>query len=90
MLKTVLITVTGKVQGVFYRQTAKEKATQLDIKGEVKNMPDETVQIIATGPKEQIEQLIEWCRRGPSRAKVQDIIVEEIPLQTFDKFIITR
>jgi acylphosphatase len=90
MLKTVSITVTGKVQGVFYRQTAKEKATELGIKGEVKNMPDETVQITVTGTKEQIEQLIEWCRQGPPKAEVQNVITEEMPLQSFDKFSIVR
>jgi acylphosphatase len=90
MLKTVSITVTGKVQGVFYRQTAKEKATELGIKGEVKNMPDETVKITATGTKEQIEQLIEWCRQGPPKAEVQNVITEEMPLQSFDKFSIVR
>jgi len=90
MMKTVLITVAGRVQGVFYRQTAKEKATELSIKGEVRNMPDETVQIIATGTKEQIEQLIEWCMQGPPKAIVQDVMVEEIPLQSFDKFNVVR
>jgi acylphosphatase len=90
MLKTVSITVTGRVQGVFYRQSAKEKAAGLGIKGEVRNMPDETVQITATGTKEQIEQLIEWCRQGPSKAEVQNVIVEEAPLQSFDKFSIVR
>ena len=90
MLKTVSITVTGRVQGVFYRQTAKEKATELGIKGEVRNMPDETVQIIATGTKEQIEQLIKWCRQGPPKAIVQNVKAEDVLLQSFDKFIIVR
>jgi acylphosphatase len=90
MLKTVSIRVSGRVQGVFYRQTAKEKATELDIKGEVRNMPDDTVHIIATGTSEQIKQLIAWCRQGPPKAQVQDVIVEEISLQSFDKFSIVR
>lgn len=90
MLKTVSITVSGRVQGVFYRQTAKEKATELGIKGEVRNMPDETVQITATGTKEKIEQLIEWCMQGPPKAQVQNVITEEMPLQSFDKFSIVR
>jgi len=90
MLKTVSITVTGKVQGVFYRQSAKEMATALGINGHVKNMPDETVNIIATGNSNRIEQLIEWCRQGPRRAIVTNVIIEELPVESFEKFSIVR
>lgn len=90
MLKTVSIIVTGKVQGVFYRQSTKEKATALDIKGEVKNLQDETVCIIASGTAEQLKQLIEWCRQGPPRAKVTNVLVEEMNLKSFDTFSIVR
>jgi acylphosphatase len=90
MLKTVSIIVTGKVQGVFYRQSTKEKAIALDIKGEVMNMQDETVCIIATGNSNEVEQLIEWCRQGPPRAIVTNIMIKEIPLEIFEKFSVVR
>jgi acylphosphatase len=90
MLKTVSITVSGRVQGVFYRQTAKELATVLNIKGHVKNMPDDTVEIVATGTAEQIEQLIKWCWLGPPKAKVTNVAVKELPIERFDKFSIAR
>jgi acylphosphatase len=90
MLKTVSIIITGKVQGVFFRQSTKEKATALGIPGEVRNMPDDTVQIIATGTSEQIEQLIEWCREGPPKAKVTNVFITELPLQSFTKFNVVR
>jgi acylphosphatase len=90
MLKTVSINVSGKVQGVFYRQTTKEIANTLGIKGEVKNMRDETVSIIATGTAEQVEEFIQWCWRGPSKAKVTNVIVEEMVLKLFEKFSIVR
>lgn len=90
MLRTVSITVKGKVQGVYYRQSTKEKANELGIKGEVRNMPDDTVHIIAAGTKEQTEQLIEWCHTGPSRARVSNVVVEEIALRSFEKFSIVR
>jgi acylphosphatase len=90
MLKTVSITVSGQVQGVFYRQSTKEMASALEIKGQVRNMPDDTVEIIATGTPEQIEQLIRWCWSGPPRAKVINVIVSELPLKTFEKFNIVR
>ena len=90
MLKTVSIIVSGKVQGVYYRQSTKEKARELTITGEVRNMPDDTVRIIATGSAEQVEQLIDWCKQGPSRAKVADVVVKEVTLQEFEKFNIVR
>jgi acylphosphatase len=90
MQKTISIIVTGKVQGVFYRQSTKVKAIALGITGEVKNTPDDKVSIIATGTKEQLDQLIEWCRQGPSKAKVRDVTVEEMTLKSFDKFAIAR
>lgn len=90
MMKTVAIIVSGKVQGVFYRQSTKEKAAALAITGEVKNLPDDTVHIIATGEPNQIEQLIEWCRQGPPRARVSGVTIEEKPLQQFESFTIQR
>jgi acylphosphatase len=90
MLQTISIKVTGKVQGVFYRQSTKETAIKSGITGEVKNMPDGSVHIVATGNEEQLKDLIEWCRTGPKRAVVTDVITEEIPLRSFPSFTIVR
>jgi acylphosphatase len=90
MLKTVSIKVSGKVQGVFYRQSAKEKGLQLGINGKVMNLDNGDVHIIATGPGEQLEKFIEWCRQGPSRARVSQLTVEETSLQQFNSFHIER
>ena len=90
MLKTVSIIVTGKVQGVWYRQSAKEKATELGVTGNVRNQPDVSVAIIATGLPNQLDQFIEWCRQGPPRARVTNVEVTELPLQSFDRFVIER
>ena len=90
MLKTVSIIVTGKVQGVWYRQSAKEKATELGVSGNVRNQPDGSVAIIASGLTNQLDQFIEWCRQGPPRALVTNVEVTELPLQSFDRFVIER
>lgn len=90
MLKTVNIIVEGLVQGVYYRQSTKEKALELGVSGQVCNRYDGTVQIIATGSRQQIQELIDWCRKGPKRANVTDLKVEEIPTKAFDKFEIIR
>lgn len=90
MLQTLSIVVSGKVQGVYYRQSTREKARELGITGYVQNMPDGTVLIIATGTAEQAEALIKWCYSGPPRADVELVTATPIPLQTFEYFSIRR
>jgi len=89
-MKTLSIIVSGKVQGVFYRQSTKELAIALELKGHVKNLPDDTVEIVVTGEDEQIDKLVKWCHVGPPKAEVADVVVSELSLQTFDKFVIQR
>jgi acylphosphatase len=90
MLKTVSIIVSGRVQGVFYRQSAKEKAVASGITGEVQNRPDGTVHIIATGEEKMLDQFILWCHTGPARASVTDVSVTTLDRQEFEKFTIKR
>ena len=78
------------MQGVFYRQTAREKAIAIGIKGKIMNLPDGNVQIIATGTKEQLEKLLEWCKQGPPKATVSKVTSHELPLQSFNSFYIER
>jgi acylphosphatase len=88
--QTIFIIVSGKVQGVNYRQIAKERAIELGITGTVKNLRDGSVHIIATGTKEQLNELINWCRKGTVRAVVENLEVKELPLQSFERFSIER
>lgn len=90
MLLTYSITVSGKVQGVFYRQSTKEKALTLGLTGNVMNKKNGDVEIIATGTKEKLDALVDWCHQGPSNAIVKNVIVKEFPLQLFEHFIIHR
>lgn len=90
MLQTISITVSGVVQGVFYRQSTKEKALELGISGIVKNQPDGNVQIVATGTGDQLDQLVQWCKQGPPRAKVTAVNVERVTPQVFMGFAIQR
>ena len=80
----------GKVQGVFFRQSAKEKALELGVSGHVSNRPDGAVIIIATGTKEQLDELVTWCKTGPPRADVSSVDTMELPLQVFSRFTIER
>ena len=90
MIKTISIRVSGKVQGVFYRQSTKEKALSLGINGEVKNMPDGSVLIVATADEKLLEQLVLWCAQGPPRATVTNIETKELQLHHFNGFSIIR
>ena len=89
-MKTIRLTIKGKVQGVFYRATAKDIADQLGIKGWVRNLPNNNVEITATATEELLQKFIDWCKQGPPRAKVDDVIVEELNLEEFNGFRIIR
>ena len=88
MIKHYNITITGKVQGVFYRASTKEKAQELGIKGFVKNQPDGSVYLEAEGEFSSLEQLVEWCYKGPEKAIVEKVTKIEAPLKHFEKFTV--
>jgi len=90
MLQTYSILVSGKVQGVFYRQSTQEKAKALGITGMVKNLPNGNVQIMATGMPDQLNELVDWCKQGPPRAEVTSVKVEKLSPQAYSHFTIQR
>lgn len=81
MEQRVLILVKGRVQGVYFRASAAQTATQLDIRGHVENLTDGNVRIIAEGKPENLEKLIEWCGEGPPRAKVESVELKWLPAE---------
>jgi acylphosphatase len=90
MTQHLNIRVVGKVQGVFYRASALEKAQELGLYGFVRNEPDESVYLEAEGAPEQLEKLVNWCRQGPPRAKVEQVDVRPGEWQGFTRFEIKR
>ncbi len=86
-MKRVHIIVKGFVQGVFFRSNTKKTAIELGLKGYVKNLSDEKVEVVAEGDEKEINELIEFCKKGPSAAKVEDIdIIFEKPRDEFKDF----
>ncbi len=77
-LKHVHLIVHGRVQGVWYRASAKEAAEKLELKGWVRNLPDRCVEIDASGDVDSIEKFIQWCYQGPPGARVTTIDVQEL------------
>ena len=90
MKKAFTIRVSGKVQGVFFRASTREKADEFAIKGFVRNEPDGSVYIEAEGEENDLNKFIAWCKRGPIRAKVDRCDVVEIQEKGFTTFEIKR
>jgi acylphosphatase len=72
----VHLKIHGKVQGVFFRATAKAKAGELGLVGWVRNNPEGSVEIIAEGHREDLESYITWCNSGPTNSRVDHVSVE--------------
>ena len=89
-MKTIRLIIKGKVQGVFYRATAKDIADELGVKGSIKNLPDRNVEITASASEDILQKFIEWCKQGPPKARVEEVIIEELNLQQFNEFRIIR
>ncbi len=84
------IRVVGKVQGVFFRASAKAKADELGIKGSVRNEPGGTVYIEAEGEPANMERFIEWCKEGPPRSRVDNLDVRDAKLSNYSDFAVLR
>jgi acylphosphatase len=89
-MKALRIIVNGKVQGVFFRASAREVADQLGVKGFAQNQPDGKVYIEAEGPEENLKQFVDWCQQGPPRAQVTHVDVQGSVVKNFEKFEIRR
>ena len=75
--KRVRLFVTGKVQGVFFRQTLKVMAKKNNIFGWVKNLKDDRVESILEGDEEKINRLVEWANDGPANSRVESVEVQD-------------
>ena len=73
--------VSGKVQGVWFRASTKTQADQLNITGWVRNLPDERVEVLLCGTKDDIAAMLAWLKQGPPLAKVNDVHCEDLPHQ---------
>jgi acylphosphatase len=65
--------VVGKVQGVFFRQSARLEAQRLSVRGWARNLPDGSVEVLAQGAAAAVEALREWLHRGPGKARVDSV-----------------
>ena len=89
-MATVHLLVSGKVQGVFYRATAKEKADALGLSGWIKNTLDGNVEATVSGSDAAVEAFVNWCRQGPPKAQVADVEVTPKPDDGLQGFQVIR
>ncbi len=71
--------VSGRVQGVFYRGTAAQRARELGVRGYARNLPDGRVEVLACGEEEAVQTFVSWLWIGPSAAKVTAVEVADAP-----------
>ena len=86
MLCSYSIKVYGKVQGVGFRFYTQKKASELGVKGHVRNRPDGSVYIEASGEAENMELFTKWCEEGPTWAHVSKLEKQEIPVFDAEDF----
>jgi len=70
--------VSGRVQGVFFRASTREQARRLGLHGHARNLPDGRVEVVAAGADDAIDALAGWLRRGPSGARVGEVLREAV------------
>jgi acylphosphatase len=83
------ILVSGRVQGVFFRDTCRRVADAGNVSGSAANLPDGRVEVIAEGENDAVDRLVEWCRSGPPYASVERVeVIDESPAGA-EGFVIT-
>jgi acylphosphatase len=74
--------IAGRVQGVYYRASARDQAMQLGVVGYAKNLPDGRVEVLAIGAPQVIDALEKWLWQGPPAAQVREVRIEVVDMST--------
>ena len=72
-LQRAQVKVSGQVQGVFFRDSTRQKAEELGLAGWVKNLPDGQVEALFEGPSDRVSEMVRWCEEGPRHASVANV-----------------
>ena len=87
VLKRIHIFVTGRVQGVFFRQSTRVMAIKNNVNGWVRNLDDGRVEIVAEGEESNVNTLANWCKTGPANSRVDEFeLSEETSTDEFENF----
>jgi acylphosphatase len=75
------VCVSGRVQGVWFRESCRDPAPAAGVAGWVRNLGDGRVEVVLEGPPGAVDEVLVWCRRGPRRARVDRVdVVDEAPV----------
>ncbi len=85
-MKSVTMVITGRVQGVFFRTSAKDHADRLGVKGWIKNESNGCVTAHVEGDDAAVEKFIAWCGHGPDAAKVEHVEMSDAPFESAEGF----
>lgn len=89
-LVNVRVKISGRVQGVFYRAETQKAARKHNVKGWVRNLRSADVEAVFEGKKEDVENMVDWCRKGPPASSVTSVKTEKhSTLENFTDFQIT-
>lgn len=86
MKKSVRLYLNGSVQGVFFRELIKQNAEKLNVKGFVRNLEDGRVEIFLEGNPDEVNAMIEICKKGPKHAQIRSVEIKEEKFQGFREF----
>lgn len=86
MKKAVRLYIRGSVQGIFFRQFVQENAEKNDVKGFVRNLEDGRVEIFIEGDLENVEKMIELCKKGPKHSQIRNVEEKEEKFQGLKEF----
>lgn len=89
-MPTVQLLIKGKVQGVFYRATARQIADRIGITGWIKNTREGNVEATVSGTEEQLKKFISWCKKGSEKAVVDEVVITEKEETLFDEFVVVH
>jgi acylphosphatase len=82
------VEVTGRVQGVFFRESARREAARHGVAGWVANRPDGAVEAVFEGEPDAVDAMVEWARRGPVHATVSGVVVHDEAVEGLDGFTV--
>ncbi|WP_392534121.1 acylphosphatase [Nostoc sp. C117] len=82
--------ISGRVQGVGYRYSTVDTASQLGLTGWVRNLPDSRVEAVFEGAREVVDEMVRWCHSGPPAAVVQEVLVQYEEPEGLQRFQVKR
>lgn len=86
MKKSVRLYIEGTVQGIFFRQFVKENAERYNVKGFVRNLDDGRIEVFLEGDTNDVEKMIELCKKGPKHSEIKNVEIKDEKFQDFKTF----